>query len=85
MKLKKAIVIAAIAVIGIIGISGSVVVTQQNEYNVIRQFGRVMDIRTEPGISFKIPLIQTSDTFPNTLLYMICRYPTSSPRTKRPW
>ncbi len=68
MKLKKAIVIAAVAVIGIIGISGSVVVTQQNEYNVIRQFGRVMDIRTEPGVSFKIPFIQTSDTFPNTLL-----------------
>ncbi len=35
------------------------VVTQQNEYTVIRQFGEVVNIYTTPGISFKVPFIQS--------------------------
>lgn len=46
------------------------IVTQQNEYKLVRQFGKVNRIIDTPGISFKIPFIQSADTLPKeTLLY----------------
>src|SRR5690606_4042568 len=33
-------------------------------YKVIRQFGEVVDIKSEPGIAFKIPFIQNTSTLP---------------------
>ena len=68
---QKAIVriLLAVVLIGIVIVLGaSCVVTQQNEYTVIRQFGRVVDIRDTPGVSWKLPFIQTSETMPNRVL-----------------
>ena len=48
--------------------SSSVVITQQNQYSVIRQFGRVVDVRTNPGISWKLPFFQQTEVIPNTML-----------------
>ncbi len=48
----------------------SLVVTAENEYRLIRQFGRISRVLSEPGLSIRIPFIQTTDTFPKeTLLY----------------
>lgn len=44
------------------------VVTYQNEYKLIKQFGKVEKIVFEPGLSFKIPFIQTVDTLPKEML-----------------
>ncbi len=44
------------------------VVTNQNEYKLVKQFGKVVDIVSEPGLSFKIPFIQTIDTLPKEVL-----------------
>lgn len=44
------------------------VVTNQNEYKLIRQFGKVDRVIDTPGISFKIPFIETADTLPKELL-----------------
>ena len=44
------------------------VVTRMNQYTVVRQFGEVVDIRSTPGISFKMPFVQTTSTLPNTVL-----------------
>ncbi len=44
------------------------VVTEQNEYKLIKQFGKVERVISEPGISFKIPFIQTVDTLPKEIL-----------------
>ncbi len=68
---QKAIVriLLAVVLVGIVIVLGaSCVVTQQNEYTVIRQFGRVVDIRDVPGVSWKLPFIQTSETMPNRVL-----------------
>lgn len=46
----------------------SLVVTKKNEYKLIKQFGKVVNIVSEPGISFKIPFIQTAETLPKELL-----------------
>jgi len=42
--------------------------TQENEYRVIRQFGKVVKIKDKAGLSFKVPFIQTESSIPKTLL-----------------
>ena len=65
---KKLIGAALVLVLALILAGGSLVVTQQNEYSVIRQFGRVVSIRSQPGVSFMVPVLQTVDKMPNTVL-----------------
>lgn len=66
---KAPIIIAAIlAVIAIIVLSNSLVVTMENEYTLVKQFGKIEKIVPEAGLSFKVPFVQTTDTLPNTLL-----------------
>ena len=68
MKMKKAALIAGI--LGAVIIGSSITITQQNEYKLIRQFGKVDRVICEPGISFKIPLIERTQSLPKeTLLY----------------
>ena len=68
MKMKKAAFIAGI--LGAVIIGSSITITQQNEYKLIRQFGKVDRVICEPGISFKIPLIERTQSLPKeTLLY----------------
>lgn len=70
MKVKKITgVVAALVIVALlIVVSGSVVITQQNEFTVVRQFGEVVDIRSTPGVSLKMPFVQTASTLPNTVL-----------------
>ena len=68
MKMKNIAVIIGIAVVALAG--ASVTVTQQNEYKLIRQFGKVDRVISKPGISFKIPFIESTQSLPKeTLLY----------------
>ena len=48
--------------------SNCFVVTQRNQYTVVRQFGKVITIYDKAGINFKLPFVQTAETLPNTLL-----------------
>ena len=53
----------------IIGAS-SIVITYENQYSLVRQFGKIDHIVENAGVSFKIPFIQSVDTLPKqTLLY----------------
>lgn len=45
--------------------SSSIVVTNENEYSLIRQFGKVDHVVQDAGISLKIPFIQSVDKLPN--------------------
>ena len=69
MKGKKiGILIGVSAVVTAVG--ASVTVTQQNEYKLIRQFGKVDRVISSSGISFKIPFIESTQSLPKeTLLY----------------
>lgn len=64
----KKIVAGVIAFFAIIVLFSSITITQENEYKLIRQFGKVSKVIYEPGISFKIPFIETADTLPNQLM-----------------
>ena len=52
----------------IIGLSGSMVVTRENEYKLIREFGRVSRVIDQAGLSFKVPFIQTTASLPKEIL-----------------
>lgn len=65
---KIGVTLAAVLVLIVMALGSACVVTQQNEYTVVRQFGEVVDIRGTAGVSLKIPLIQTASTLPNTVL-----------------
>lgn len=66
---KKVVLLVAIFAIVIIG-GSSIVITHENEYSLIRQFGKIDHVVSEAGVSFKVPFIQSVDTLPRqTLLY----------------
>ena len=67
-KTARWAVTVLVVVLAVLLVNGSMVVTRSNEYSVIRQFGRVVSIRSRPGISFMVPVIQTVDKMPNTVL-----------------
>ena len=46
----------------------SLVITKENEYKVIRQFGKIDHVQTQAGVSFKIPFIQTESSLPKMIL-----------------
>lgn len=64
---RKSLLVLLVILVLVLG-SSCFVVTHQNEYTVVRQFGEVVDIRATPGISVKIPFVQTVSTLPNTVL-----------------
>lgn len=67
---KRSILTIIIGVVAIAAASMSVTVTAQDEYKLIRQFGKVKRVISSPGISLKVPLIETAVTLPKqTLLY----------------
>ncbi|MFN7250684.1 MAG: protease modulator HflC [Anaerobacillus sp.] len=37
-------------------------IVEQGEFKVVRQFGEVVDVKQEPGLSFKVPFIQSVST-----------------------
>lgn len=63
-KLIAGILFAAALIL----LSSSIVITQENEYKLIREFGKVSAVITKPGISFKLPFIQSADTLPKQIL-----------------
>ncbi|WP_418668200.1 protease modulator HflC [Allofournierella sp.] len=69
--MKKTLVkwLAAVAALAaVVLVADSMVITHENEYSVIRQFGKVMDVRSTPGVSLRMPLVQTVTKVPDTVL-----------------
>lgn len=70
MKSFKKIALIAVLFLLLITGASSIVITQENEYSLVRQFGKIDHVVSEAGISFKIPFIQSVDTLPRqTLVY----------------
>lgn len=71
--MKKGIKLSVPVLIVILALllsSGCFVTTHQNEYTIVRQFGAVVKIIDEPGLTLKIPFIQSTSTLPKTeMLY----------------
>lgn len=69
MKGKKIGILIGVSAV-VVAVGASVTVTQQNEYKLIRQFGKVDRVISSSGISFKIPFIESTQSLPKeALLY----------------
>ncbi len=60
------LIIVAIAAVIVLG--SSMVVTAENEYTLVKQFGKIEYVIDEAGLSFKVPFIQSTDTLPKEIL-----------------
>ncbi|MCR5801291.1 MAG: protease modulator HflC [Lachnospiraceae bacterium] len=68
-KLKgKSVALGVVVFIVFMILCSSIVITHQDEYKLIRQFGKVQRIISTPGVSLKIPMIETVDVIPNQIL-----------------
>ena len=61
MKGKKIGILIGVSAV-VVAVGASVTVTQQNEYKLIRQFGKVDRVISSSGISFKIPFIESTQS-----------------------
>lgn len=65
--MKKIIPVILLLIVVIVG-SSCFVVTNENEYSLIRQFGKIVAVESEAGITFRIPFIQSVDKLPKQIL-----------------
>lgn len=68
MKIYKKIALVVVLFFAFIFGSSCFVITNENQYSLIRQFGKVDHVVTEAGVSFKLPFIQSVDTLPKQIL-----------------
>ena len=54
--------------LAVVLLGSSIVVTEKDEYKLIRQFGKVVSVVDEEGISFKVPFVQEASTLPKKIL-----------------
>lgn len=71
MKKTLKIVLPIVALLLVIAVMGGCfVVTEQNEYTIVKQFGAVVKVVDKPGLSLKVPFLQSTSTLPKTeMLY----------------
>lgn len=65
--MKKIIPVIILLIVVIVG-SSCFVVTNENEYSLIRQFGKIVAVESEAGVTFRIPFIQSVDKLPKQIL-----------------
>lgn len=61
---KAGIILAVLAIILIIVGGESCYITAENEYSVVKQFGKIVSTNDTAGLRFKIPFIQTVSSVP---------------------
>lgn len=68
MKILKRVIIGAVALFALLTVVSSLVVTKENEYSLIRRFGKVDRVITDAGLTFKVPFIEQVDSLPDKIL-----------------
>lgn len=67
-KTFSRICIAAVLLAAVIVLMNSAFVIKENQYGLIREFGRIERVISEPGLYFKIPFVQEKGTVTKELL-----------------
>ena len=73
MKSKKTrnrlLIVIGILIVVYIALNSCFIVCRENQYKLVRQFGRVDRVITDAGIYVKIPFIESVDTVPKEILF----------------
>ena len=64
-KTGKKIVGIIVLLLLVVVLQGSMVSTYNDEYKLVLQFGKVVRVVDTPGLSFKVPFLQTTQSIPN--------------------
>lgn len=64
-KAGRNVMVILISVFALVILGSSMVSTYNDEYKLVLQFGKVVHVIDTPGLSFKIPFIQTTQSIPN--------------------
>lgn len=67
MSSAKKVIIGIIAVVLLVVVFGCFTITYDDEYKLIRRFGKIDRVESESGIAFKIPLIEKADAIPRNI------------------
>ena len=62
------VLLLVVAVVALVVLANSLVVTAENKYTLVKQFGKIERIIDKAGLSFKVPFIQSTDTLPKQML-----------------
>lgn len=65
---KSKIAIIIVAVLALIVLSSSIAVVNENEYKLVKRFGKVDRVQTEAGVCFVVPFLESVDTLPKEIL-----------------
>ena len=68
MKKSKSVIVLVILAIIVIVLNAATTVANENEYKLIKRFGKVDRVQTEAGIYFVLPFAETVDTLPKEIL-----------------
>jgi membrane protease subunit HflC len=66
--MKKTTYLLPILVIAIAGLLSSIFIVDEREKALVLQFGRAVTVKEDPGLAFKIPLIQEVVTYDDRIL-----------------
>lgn len=64
-KAGRSAILILVLIFALVLAKSGMVSTYNDEYKLILQFGKVVRVIDEPGLSFKIPFIQTTQSIPN--------------------
>ncbi len=64
-KTGKKIIGIIVLLLLVVVLQGSMVSTYNDEYKLVLQFGKVVRVVDTPGLSFKVPFLQTTQSIPN--------------------
>jgi membrane protease subunit HflC len=67
-KLKGILLIILIFAAAVVFFS-SIVITKENQYNIIKRFGKIVDVNDKAGLSFKAPFIDNAYTLPKNVQF----------------
>lgn len=65
---KRAGLAVLLVILTLLFLTSGLVITKPNEYRVIKQMGEIVAIRSTPGPSLKIPILQQADVLPKKVL-----------------
>lgn len=66
---RRNILVVLIIIIAVMLLSNCLIITQADEYTVVRQFGKIVDIRSVAGPSLIVPVLQSSYKLPKSVQY----------------
>ncbi len=67
-RAKRLLPLVLILLVAGILYSNAFVVTRPNEYTLVQQFGKIVDIKEDAGLSFKLPFVQNTKSLPKTVM-----------------